>query len=77
MARRTGLREFQLAVAERLRTASTHAALASKLGFQVGPKPAAAPAWVGSAFTDKGGTRWLELDLPALVREQRFLEVGA
>ena len=37
MARRTGLREFQLAVAERLRTASTHAALASKLGFQVGP----------------------------------------
>lgn len=170
MARRTGLREFQLAVAERLRTASTHAALASKLGFQVGrdnwfvalhqvsevipvppavgvplthswfrgvanvrgnlysmvdfsafqggdpipagmerrvilvserlvggagllvsrmlglrnpeqfsvaAKPAAAPAWVGSAFTDKGGTRWLELDLPALVREQRFLEVGA
>jgi len=26
---------------------------------------------------DAGGTRWLELDLPALVREQRFLEVGA
>jgi len=36
MARRTGLREFQLAVAERLRTASTRAALASRLGFQVG-----------------------------------------
>ena len=36
MARRTGLREFQLSVAERLRTASAHAALASKLGFQVG-----------------------------------------
>ncbi|MGE5616947.1 MAG: chemotaxis protein CheW, partial [Bacillota bacterium] len=36
MARRTGLREFQLSVAERLRTAATRAALASKLGFQVG-----------------------------------------
>lgn len=170
MARRTGLREFQIAVAERLRTASTRAALASKLGFQVGAdnwfvslqqvsevvpvpqlvpvplthswfrgvanvrgnlysmidfsafqggdtispgmerrvilvndrlvggsgllvsrmlglrnpeqfnvavKPADAPPWVGGAFTDAGGTRWLELDLPALVREQRFLEVGA
>jgi twitching motility protein PilI len=170
MARRTGLREFQIAVAERLRTASTRTALASKLGFQVGAdnwfvslqqvsevipvpqsvpvplthswfrgvanirgnlysmidfsafqggdpispgmerrvilinerlvggsgllvsrmlglrnpeqfnvaiKPAEAPPWVGGAFTDAGGTRWLELDLPALVREQRFLEVGA
>ncbi len=36
MARRTGLREFQLSVAERIRTASTRAALSSKLGFQVG-----------------------------------------
>ena len=36
MARRTGLREFQLSVAERLRTAATRAALSSKLGFQVG-----------------------------------------
>ena len=36
MARRTGLREFQLSVAERLRTASSRAALSSKLGFQVG-----------------------------------------
>ena len=37
MARRTGLREFQLAVAERLRTAATtKQALSSKLGFQVG-----------------------------------------
>jgi len=170
MARRTGLREFQMAVAERLRTASTRAALASKLGFQVGgenwfvalhqvsevipvppmvpvplthswfrgvanvrgnlysmidfsafqggdpisagmerrvilvsdrlvagsglvvsrmlglrnpeqfnaaAKPANAPAWVAAAYTDAGGTRWLELDLPALTREQRFLEVGA
>lgn len=170
MARRTGLREFQIAVAERLRTASTRTALASKLGFQVGAenwivslqqvsevipvpqtlpvplthswfrgvanirgnlysvidfsafqggdpissglerrvilindrlvggsgllvsrmlglrnpeqlnvavKPADAPPWVAGAFTDAGGTRWLELDLPALVREQRFLEVGA
>jgi twitching motility protein PilI len=170
MARRTGLREFQLSVAERLRTAATRAAVSSKLGFQVGtdnwfvalhqvnevipvpsmvpvplthswfrgvanirgnlygmvdfsafqggdaispgmerrvilisdrlvggsgllvsrmlglrnpeqfnaaPKPANAPPWVAAAFTDAGGTRWLELDLPALVREQRFLEVGA
>jgi twitching motility protein PilI len=40
-------------------------------------RPADAPAWVGGAYADAGGTRWLELDLPALVREQRFLEVGA
>jgi len=170
MSRRTGLREFQLSVAERIRTASSRAALSSKLGFQVGadnwfvaldqvneviavapsvpvalthswfrgvanirgnlysmvdfsayqggeaiapgverrvilisdrlvggagllvsrmlglrnpeqftaaPRPNGAAAWVGGAFTDAGGTRWLELDLPALVREQRFLEVGA
>jgi len=36
LARRTGLREFQISVAERLRTAATRAALSSKLGFQVG-----------------------------------------
>jgi len=37
MGRRTGLREFQLSVAERLRTAATsQTAVASKLGFQVG-----------------------------------------
>jgi twitching motility protein PilI len=170
MARRTGLREFQISVAERLRNATTRKALASKLGFQVGAdnwfvslhqvsevvpvpqlvqvplthswfrgvanvrgnlysmvdfsafqggdpipsgmerrvilvserlvggagllvsrmlglrnpeqfnpaaKPADAPPWVGAAYSDAGGTRWLELDLPALVREQRFLEVGA
>ena len=170
MARRTGLREFQLSVAERLRSAGTRAALASKLGFQVAGdnwfvplhqvtevipvpplvhvplthswfrgvsnirgnlysivdfsafqggdpiasgmerrvilisdrlvggaallvsrmlglrnpeqfnvavKPADAPPGVGGVYTDAGGTRWLELDLPALVREQRFLEVGA
>jgi twitching motility protein PilI len=170
MARRTGLREFQIAVAERLRTAATRATVSSKLGFQVGsdswfvslnqvsevipvppmvsvplthswfrgvanvrgnlygmvdlsafqggdsispgmerrvilvsdrlvggsglvvsrmlglrnpeqfnaaPKPANAPPWLAAAFTDAGGTRWLELDLPALVREPRFLEVGA
>ena len=170
MARRTGLREFQLSVAERLRTASTRSALSSKLGFQVGsenwfvalhqvsevipvpqtvtvprthswfrgvanirgnlygmldfsafqggeaissgmerrvilvsdrliggagllvsrmlglrnpeqftalPRPADAPAWVGGAYSDAGGVRWLELDLPALAGEQRFLEVGA
>ena len=171
MGRRTGLREFQLSVAERLRTAATsRTALSSKLGFQVGtdnwfvslhqvsevipvpasvpvplthswfrgvanvrgnlysildfaafqggdpispgmerrvilvsdrlvggsgllvsrmlglrnpeqfnvaPRPAGAAAWVGGVFTDAGGTRWHELDLPVLVREQRFLEVGA
>src|SRR5258708_19824946 len=36
MARRTGLREFQISVAERIRNASARAALSSKLGFQVG-----------------------------------------
>jgi twitching motility protein PilI len=36
MARRTGLREFQISVAERLRNAATRTTLASKLGFQVG-----------------------------------------
>jgi twitching motility protein PilI len=170
MSRRTGLREFQLSVAERLRTAATRTTVSSRLGFQVGgenwfvalnqvneviplpvmqsvpltqpwfrgvanvrgnlygmvdfcafqggepigpgmerrvillsdrlvggcglvvsrmlglrnpeqftpaTRPADAPAWVGGAFTDAGGTRWLELDLPALVHEQRFLEVGA
>jgi twitching motility protein PilI len=170
MARRTGLREFQMSVAERLRTAATRAALASKLGFQVGPdnwfvalhhvnevipvppsvavpltqpwfrgvsnvrgnlysildfaafqggeaiaagmerrvilvsdrlvggagllvsrmlglrspeqftaaeRPADAPPWLGGVYTEAGGARWLELDLPALVRETRFLEVGA
>jgi len=169
MARRTGLREFQLSVAERIRTAASRAALSSKLGFQVGgenwfvalhqvnevipvpptvqvpltqpwfrgvanvrgnlysvidfsafvggepipagverrvilvsdrlvagagllvsrmlglrspeqftaaPRPSNAPPWVAAAYTDAGATRWLELDLPALVREQRFLEVG-
>jgi twitching motility protein PilI len=170
MARRTGLREFQLSVNERLRTAATRTTVASRLGFQVGgdnwfvalhqvnevipvpqlvpvpltqpwfrgvanvrgnlygmvdfaafqgsealgagmerrvillsdrlvggsgllvsrmlglrnpeqftpaTRPADAPAWVGGVFSDAGGNRWLELDLPALVREQRFLEVGA
>ena len=170
MARRTGLREFQLSLGERLRTAATRTALASKLGFQVGnenwfvtlqqvnevipvpatvpvpltqpwfrgvgnvrgnlysmvdfsafqggeaiptgmerrvilvsdrliggagllvsrmlglrnpeqfkalERPAGAPAWIAGVFSDAGGTRWMELDLPALVREPRFLEVGA
>jgi len=35
LARRTGLREFQISVAERLRTAATRATLSSKLGFEV------------------------------------------
>ena len=169
MARRTGLREFQLSVAERLRTASTRAALSSRLGFQVGAdnwfvalhqvsevipvpatvpvplthpwfrgvanvrgnlysvvdlsaygggeatpagaerrvilvadrlvagagllvsrmlglrnpeqfvpaeRPANAPAWLAAVYTAAGGTRWHELDLPALAKEPRFLEVG-
>jgi len=170
MSRRTGLREFQLSVAERLRTAATRTAVSSRLGFQAGgdnwfvalnqvnevipvpamqpvprtqpwfrgvanvrgnlysmvdfaafqgaepiaagmerrvilisdrlvagcglvvsrmlglrnpeqftpaTRPADAAPWVSGIFSDAGGTRWLELDLPALVREQRFLEVGA
>ncbi len=170
MARRTGLREFQLSLGERLRTAATRTAVASKLGFQVGSdnwfvtlqqvnevipvpvtvpvpltqswfrgvgnvrgnlysmvdfsafqggeaiptgmerrvilvsdrliggagllvsrmlglrnpeqfkaldRPAGAPAWMAGVFSDAGGARWMELDLPALVREPRFLEVGA
>jgi twitching motility protein PilI len=170
MARRTGLREFQISVAERIRNASARAALSSKLGFQVGndnwfvalnqvnevipvpqaaqvplthswfrgvanirgnlygvldfaafqggepigagmerrviliserliggagllvsrmlglrnpeqfapaARPADAAPWVGGVYADAGGTRWMELDLPALVRERRFLEVGA
>ncbi len=170
MARRTGLREFQLSVAERLRTAGARTAVSSKLGFQVGgdnwfvalhqvsevipvpplvhvplthswfrgvanvrgnlysmvdfaafqgadpiapgmerrvilvserlvggsgllvsrmlglrnpeqftpaARPADAKPWVAGVYTDAGSTRWYELDLPALVREPRFLEVGA
>ncbi|HZZ92547.1 MAG TPA: chemotaxis protein CheW [Usitatibacter sp.] len=170
MSRRTGLREFQISVAERLRTAATRTTVSSRLGFQVGAdnwfvalnqvnevipvpallpvpltqawfrgvanvrgnlygmvdfsafqgrdaigpgmerrvillserlvggcgllvsrmlglrnpeqftpatRPADVPAWVAGTFTDAGGTRWLELDLPALAREPRFLEVGA
>ena len=45
--------------------------------FTATSRPAGAPAWVAGAYTDAGGTRWFELDLPSLVREQRFLEVGA
>ena len=45
--------------------------------FTAAARPGDAAPWVGGVFTDAGGTRWMELDLPALVREQRFLEVGA
>ena len=169
MARRTSLREFQISVAERLRTASTRAALSSRLGFQVGAdnwfvaldqvsevipvpasvpvplthpwfrgvanvrgnlysiidlasfaggeaagagverrviliserliagagllvsrmlglrnpeqfaaaeRPADAPPWLAGVYTAAGGTRWHELDLPALVKQERFVEVG-
>jgi twitching motility protein PilI len=40
-------------------------------------RPADAPAWVAGVFSDAGGARWMELDLPALVNEPRFIEVGA
>jgi len=45
--------------------------------FAPAQRPLDAPAWVGAVYTDAGGTRWMELDLPALAREPRFLEVGA
>jgi twitching motility protein PilI len=45
--------------------------------FTAAARPPGAAPWVAAAYTDAGATRWLELDLPALVREQRFLEVGA
>jgi twitching motility protein PilI len=170
MAKRGALRDFQMSVAEKLRTAATRTSLASKLGFQVGAdnwfvalqqvnevvpvpttvpvpltqpwfrgvanvrgnlysmvdfaafqggeaipagmerrvilvsdrliggagllvsrmlglrnpeqftaleRPADAPAWVAGVFSDAGGARWMELDLPALVNEPRFIEVGA
>jgi twitching motility protein PilI len=169
MARRTGLREFQLSLGERLRTATASAALSSRLGFQVGadnwfvsltqvsevipvpqsvpvpltaswfrgvanvrgnlysiidfsafqggdvtsaamerrvilvsdrliggagllvtrmlglrnpdqfeklPLPDDAAPWLGGVYSAAGGTRWLELDLPKLVRQTGFLEVG-
>ncbi len=170
MARRTrSLREFQLSLGERLRTAATRSALSSRLGFQVGEdnwfvalnqvsevipvpaavtvpltrpwfrgvanvrgnlysiidfsafqgrdaigtgmekrvilvsdrliggaglvvsrmlglrnpeqfakleRPADAAPWVGGVYSASGGTQWLELDLPALVRQPGFLEVG-
>ncbi len=117
MSRRTGLREFQLSVAERIRTASSRAALSSKLGFQVGsdnwfvalhqvnevipvPQAVTVPlthswfrgvanvrgnlysmvdfaAFQGGEPIAPGMERRVILVLPALVREQRFLEVGA
>ena len=169
MGRRTGLREYQLSVAERLRTASTRTSVASRLGFQVAgrnwfvalhhvsevipvpviaavplaqpwflgvanvrgnlygvadlsafqggettgsglerrvilvsgrlvggagllvsrmlglrtpegfaalPRPADAPEWLGGLGRDAAGAEWHELDLPALAKSRRFLEVG-
>lgn len=32
--------------------------------------------WVKGVYRDSGGVRWHELDVAALVREERFLEVG-
>jgi twitching motility protein PilI len=45
--------------------------------FTAHERSADAPAWMGGAYSDAGGTRWSELDLLALAGEQRFLEVGA
>jgi twitching motility protein PilI len=45
--------------------------------FAPAQRPLDAAPWVGAVYTDAGGTRWMELDLPALAREPRFLEVGA
>lgn len=34
------------------------------------------PPWVKGVYRDPNGARWHELDVEALVREERFLEVG-
>ncbi len=34
------------------------------------------PPWIKGTFRDPAGALWRELDLAALVREERFLEVG-
>jgi twitching motility protein PilI len=39
-------------------------------------RPADAAPWLGGVYAAPGGTQWLELDLPALVRQPGFLEVG-
>jgi twitching motility protein PilI len=44
--------------------------------FEREPDDADAPPWLKGRFRDPNGVIWRELDLNALVRESRFLEVG-
>jgi len=44
--------------------------------FTAQERPAQAVPWLGGVYTAPGGTQWLELDLPALVRQPEFVEVG-
>jgi twitching motility protein PilI len=37
----------------------------------------AAPGWLGRQFTDKESQHWSQVDLALLVRDPRFLQVGA
>ena len=77
-----GMERRVILVAERL-VAGSGLLVSRMLGlrnpeqFTPAERPADARPWVGGVYTDAGGTRWMELDLPALVREPRFLEVGA
>jgi twitching motility protein PilI len=43
--------------------------------FSVEESPEDKP-WVAARYRDSAGVLWLELDVPALAREPRFLEVG-
>jgi len=44
--------------------------------FTAQERPAQAVPWLGGVYAAPGGTQWLELDLPALVRQPEFVEVG-
>lgn len=39
-------------------------------------EPEAAPAWVAGALRDAEGKRWFRLDVPALLADQKFMQVG-
>ena len=36
-----------------------------------------APAWARQTFTDKEGRRWKMLDVPELLADERFMDIGA
>ena len=36
-----------------------------------------APAWARQVFTDKEGRRWKMLDVPELLADERFMDIGA